>query len=627
MLLAVYIGWNIIRVFLRKVSQNWMVAWPMAFVVGTLIMTWSTYFIAYIFREQASPLGVANGVTMTAFSALAVWFFIRNRRRKAKPFIWNKMEIWVAGGAFIFATFLMIYTFYVRDGLMVVGRSVFSDFSSHLPLIRSFSRGANFPTQFPLFPDGDMRYHFMFQFLVGNLEYLGMRIDWAFNIPSILGLTGAMMALYALAVAITGRKAVGLLAVVFFVFRSSFAFFTFISEIDSLGEIWANDAFIGNTRHEDWGLWNQNVYANQRHLAFGLILLFAVIMEMLPLMRDKIREVWVGRDAWAVEDWWRCIGIGIVVGGLAYWNGAVVLAVLMVLAIMAIFAVRKLEFAVIAAITFLLTMMQSGFFVPSGASLVEFNTQFGFIAGSPTLAGVMAYYTELLGFLLAVVLVGCLLMRGWAKWGLALAFFMPLVFATTVSLTPDVVVNHKYVMIAAMLLNIFAAYAVCRLWSKKWKYRQLLSVLLVFALIVTGIVDMITVVNINRGGGVVIDDATYEIEWFRANTGPRDIILMREHTMDDLVQAGRPIFQGWPYFAWSAGYDTFGRDQVIAQIYGARDIDVLRGLLERYGIAYVVIDDAVRTSPYYEVNEAIFRENFELVVEFGNRQVYRVGLL
>ena len=41
-----------------------------------------------------------------------------------------------------------------------------------------------------------MKYHFMFQFLAGNLEYLGMRLDIAYNLISILALTGFLMMLY-----------------------------------------------------------------------------------------------------------------------------------------------------------------------------------------------------------------------------------------------------------------------------------------------------------------------------------------------------------------------------------------------------------------------------------------------
>jgi len=92
---------------------------------------------------------------------------------------------------------------------MRIGWSVSSDFSTHLAVIRSFSYGSNFPSGYPHFADGNMRYHFMFMFLAGNLEFLGLRLDWAFNLPSILSIVSFLMLLYSFAVLLLGEKIIG----------------------------------------------------------------------------------------------------------------------------------------------------------------------------------------------------------------------------------------------------------------------------------------------------------------------------------------------------------------------------------------------------------------------------------
>ena len=66
-------------------------------------------------------------------------------------------------------------------------------------MMRSFSKGNNFPTEYPHFGGQDVKYHFMFQFLVGNLEFLGIRLDFAYNIESVLALLGFLMLLYSIA--------------------------------------------------------------------------------------------------------------------------------------------------------------------------------------------------------------------------------------------------------------------------------------------------------------------------------------------------------------------------------------------------------------------------------------------
>ena len=57
----------------------------------------------------------------------------------------------------------------------------------------------NFP-QYTPYAGSDVKYHFMFQFLCGNLEYLGLRLDWAFNLPSVIGLLMTISAFYVFSV-------------------------------------------------------------------------------------------------------------------------------------------------------------------------------------------------------------------------------------------------------------------------------------------------------------------------------------------------------------------------------------------------------------------------------------------
>jgi hypothetical protein len=161
---------------------------------------------------------------------------------------------------------------------MMLGISVFSDFGAHIPMIRSFSEGSNFPTEYPHYSasgsdsitGNNVMYHFMFHFLSGNLEFLGLRIDWAFNLPSILAMMAFLMLLYSLVVLIFGNRLTAVLAAVLFLFRSSFAVFTFTAnlKLESPNEtginkyisivkqyldiILNNTTNIGKTTHEDW---------------------------------------------------------------------------------------------------------------------------------------------------------------------------------------------------------------------------------------------------------------------------------------------------------------------------------------------------------------------------------------
>ena len=651
LLISLYVGWNINQLFLREALKKWMVTLPAAFVTGALTIAWITYFLAYIFRNKSSPMMIANCIIIPIFLVASVVLFLRNGKHKGfnwKEFAFdNRFEL-ILTTVFVMATsFLMFYTFRGEGSVILVGPTVFSDFAAHTSVIRSFSRGVNFPTNYPMFPDGDMRWHFMFMFLVGNLEFLGLRLDWAVNIPSILALTGALMTLYSLSVTIFKNKAVGVLTTVLFWFRSGFAIFTFFMRPETtLLSFFTHDAFIGYTTAEAWGLWNQNVYANQRHLAFGLTLMFIIIIEILPLLDKKIekagtvdvvidanapqnafvlflKNTFVSKQAWVVEDWRRAVGLGLMLGASSYWNGASVIATLLVLAFIGLLSYNKLEFVILAGITIVLTLLQQQFFVPSGTSLVEPAILIGFIAPDRSFTGIMRYIIELFGIFPLMALVGLAFAKGVIRRWLWVAFWMPFFFAFTVSLTPDVMVNHKYVMMSVMLLNIFIAHAVWWMWQKD--VLKIVAVLTVVFLTITGVQDMFTYVNMNRGS-MRIDNNNPMTVWIQENVEPRDIILTPLYALHPIVQGGRAMFKGWPYFSWSAGYDTDGRIQIWEEMFSTTDIEWLRQALEENNISYVVIDEAFRQNmgAYFDLNEELFANNFDVAFEWYGYTFYKV---
>ncbi|MBU2632747.1 hypothetical protein KKG52_03455 [Patescibacteria group bacterium] len=130
----------------------------------------------------------------------------------------NQLEFLLVTLFFIFSWWLMFLTFSYNNGEMQIATRVWSDFASHIPLIRSFSFGYNFPTEFPLFPGEPIRYHFLFYFFVGIIEKLGLRIDYALNIPSIFGFTFLLFMIYFFAKGVFKSKFIGILSVVFFSF-------------------------------------------------------------------------------------------------------------------------------------------------------------------------------------------------------------------------------------------------------------------------------------------------------------------------------------------------------------------------------------------------------------------------
>jgi len=184
-------------------------------------------------------------------------------------------------------------------------------------------------------------------------------------------------------------------------------------------------------------------------------------------------------------------------------------------------------------------------------------------------------------------------------------------------------VNHKYVMMSVMLLNIFIAYAVWWMWQKD--VLKIVAVLTVVLLTITGVQDMFTYVNMNRGS-MRIDNNNPMTVWIQENVEPGDIILTPLYALHPIVQGGRSIFKGWPYFSWSAGYDTDGRIQIWEEMFSTTDLEWLRQALEENNISYVVIDEAFRQNigAYFDLNEEMFANNFDVAFEWYGYTFYKV---
>ena len=792
----------------NSVSKNFLF-FPAAYLVGTLILSWITYFLAVIFKNAENPLLYANlyAFLIVIASVFAMCFFNRTKLNKwfyefkkyGFKVSFSPMEWFILLFSAAFWSFFMFRSLYMDGNVIRVGVSAFSDFGAHLPVVRNFSEGQNFPAQYPHFPDGTMRYHFMFYFYAANLEYLGLNIAWAINLPSILSLVSFSMLLYGLCVGITNKTVAGFLTCVFFAFRSSFAFFTYTYGFKNFSDfmfalknnLYADGSpreHIGNTLRENWGLWAQKVYVNQRHLAFAMGLFILALYLLLPLFMNTIRslrqsasvdkknikgateafkvfystktaevpkvsganktakvsknsgstkatmvskdsgttkttkvpkvsdtnktkqsssaaktqqtfkapphkttkstkksgvrfyitEIFLTKDAWLPEALIPCILSGLLLGLIAFWNGAVVIAAISVFFVMAAFSKHKLEYLVMAVITFLLSTFQSKIFVGSGTGSVSIQYKPGFLTESSNITIVSKYYTELLGILpfvlfaifiaaiarkskplgyfLSVIMVSLLIILmpsvGTLQSILIIAVYLalllyitfsikpdscvispwyvlvfaaPMVLASTLQLTPDITVNHKYIMLSVILLNIPVSDLLARLFSTRKKAAVSIAVFLIALLTITGIVDVLTLYNLDKNSVSYNEKESVKV-WVQEKTNKDDIFLTHFMTHYgapmSIMLGGRSLYSGYPYFTMTAGYDVKTRDDIMKMIYSATSSDNLRLLAISENIDYIVIEEQNRTAAEYNLNEELFHDTFPVVFTDEEKNIF-----
>lgn len=629
----------------KKTGKNnriWLVL-PGAFGVGMLAFGWVTYLIAWAASAAGAdkPLIYGNLLTMAAGAVFLLGIYIQRYRKNKRIFtdkglVEDKQLFWKEliffSVLFVFLTWIIFYVFYIKDGILYSGFTVFGDYAPHTAMMRSFSLQNNFPTQYPHFGGQDVKYHFMFQFLVGNLEFLGLRLDIAYNAASILALLGFLMLLYSIARRVVGSGKAGVLTVLFFFFRSALTFFQFLWEHLRAGNLLQvlqeNTSFIGYTTNEDWGLWNFNVYLNQRHLAFGLLIVALAVWMYLDWAEQGCRHkekglVWFrnrifSKDAWKCRYVENALAAGLLIGMTSFWNGAAVIGGLLILMGFAVCSDGKLDYLITAVTAVGFSVLQTRLFMNGSSVAAAF--QWGFISEDKSAAGVLWYLIQMSGIFFVGALILFFFYKKRLQRAVLVSCLFPLVFAFCFSLTPDITVNHKYIMISYAFLAMFWAGAVCLLFRKKWQGRILAAVLTV-CLTITGIYDFVIIVRDNGPGHrVTVNTNSSLTDWLEQNLDSRDLILTPEYSISEVTMAGVMMYLGWPYYAWSAGYDTYDRAEKAKEIYTSQEPERVKSLVRQEGITYILFEEGM-TFEGETCIETTIKSVYRLVYQSEDRRI------
>ncbi len=666
---------------------GFFVLFPAWYITGTVFQSWLVYFVAYGFRSLRHPLTPANAIVLPSLFLLAVTYFVLKAVRNKSFINRNKLSDFFFGDkfgyfvftviVFIFAYLVMYRTLYVKDGELNVGYSVWADFGAHLGMIRSFSYGNNFPTQYTYFGGEDIRYHFMFQFLVGNLEYLGLRIDHAFNIPSILNFISMYLLLFTLTIQLLGSHVTAWLGALFFTFRSSPSFFIYLGENtkaavkgvkDSGVSAWKlfaelSSYFKYSEYHEGWGFWCTRAFANQRHFALGISALLLGLLVFLPYLqamgkrlgslkdikKEKVslygeslegeelegenlenmaeatakvgpftyvKEMFFTSYGWKFFDLKKSVGMGLFLGAMGFWHGSALIATLSMLFFMAAFSAGRLDYVITAALSVGLTFLQSKFFIYGSAVAPEYF--FGFIADNRTFWGVMLYIGLLTGVTILIAIFGALKYRGVKRYML-FVFTVPFILSFFLKLTPDIGVNHKWVIISLMLISIYTADFVAAFFREKDIAKIIVALVLTFCLTATGVAELRIQYN-EDGNKMTFDQKSPVTMWIKENISSNDLVLTDVYPISNIVLGGIISYYSYPYCVWSAGYNADFRAAMVTDIFEAETPAALDFYIKLADIDYIILDITIRESSDYELNEENIQNTYEEVFTYGEGQ-------
>lgn len=660
--------------------NSWLHYLAASFLVGLVLSTWATYLLALAFAWSSKPLVGANVV----FFALAGLLIYRLRPRSLFDFKMSNSrppgsatwDTFFIACFFLAACYLMFGTLWLKDGNVRMAFVVWNDFGPNLSLVQSFAIGHNFPTEYPHFIGYPIRYHFLFWFQAGNLEFLGLNMAWALNLISVLSLLAMLILFLTLGEVLFDSRAVARIGTAMFFVPGTLAYVPFLHSQGSFSR--ALDA-VRHLRHwlssgypyrgEDWGIWSLGVFYVQRHLNVGIgilliVLIFLVLryrtvaatqlaMEVSPdattsgpsapaeIPRDTRRgdqsqseslpapggDLTVSRIGTFRATVPAFIFSGALLGLLPMWNSAVFVAAAAILAVLLILFPLRLQMLALAVVAGAIALPQMLYLsTGSGRAPTPHLIHWGYTLDHPTAWNITKYLGFTFGFKWLLVAVALVFVTSLQR-RIFLALLSLILVAFSFQFSVELLINHKFLNIWVTIINLFVAYALWRIWKARL-FGKVAAIVLAISVSLGGFIEWFRIHN-----DTIVDVPFNQnplSTWLQANTNPNDVFLSDRFILDPILLNGRRIFYGWPYFAWGSGYATHDRDVLYEKMFTQKDPAQLVHLLNENGIRYVAIDNGVRFGFLRaKLNEPVYKRYFETVFEdkqnrFGALTIYRI---
>ena len=489
-------------------------------VTGMLCVPFVNYYLilglSYIVASDKLCMKISFMVTAAIFLWLVLTCLILFNKRRIKkeeaeeenvtrlPQYVNKPSNLIFYSFFILVTtviaaFLMFYTYRIDRNYLLNGYSTFSDLSPHTAMVSSFGKGFNFPSEYMHFSGDGIKYHFMFYFLAGMLEYLGFPIDYALNVPSIIVMVCAMVLLGLLASLLSGRRLAFALSPVLVFLRSSLNVFIHIRDllaeghtpVTALTEIMSDSTWYGQTPYDEWGVWAINVYPNQRHLMLGVSVVLICVILFIPFVRRLcisamssgsfggfFKAILFSRNAWLPRKddplsagtvaLYSCILVIV----MPYFHGSCLISLLLILFGMALVSESRLLHLMVAVCAVASSFIQTAVFSGGAQNVltIQYNPGFVLSESSKTITSSVLlnwgrYLITVTGATLVTAIVCTLILlfhdiikkKPVYRFFLMLAFLNPLVFAFFFQVTREMLANHKFIQVSIILVDAFVA--------------------------------------------------------------------------------------------------------------------------------------------------------------------------
>ncbi|KKU03119.1 MAG: hypothetical protein UX99_C0002G0049 [Candidatus Amesbacteria bacterium GW2011_GWB1_47_26] len=519
-------------------------------ILGTMIGTWASFLVSLVTKQvEVWPFVVVMLIFVTRISL---------RIKETKVF-WITTVGW---GIFLVKLFSQMMV--VRpDGIWAGGSNVWGDWAGHVGYIANWLYGSNFPPQNPWYAGIRLSYPFLFDFTSAILAKMGLSIPWSMELPGIVfGLTIVIL-LFKLAEKISGKAAVGAIAVAIFMLSGG------------LGFVYLKDGAKEATHYYEKNIQWVNFVISEMVPQRGILIGIAAALLIFNLWWDGYEK----------NDSKKFLLSGVIAGLVPFFHAHTFLVLAAVSGFLFLIKPKKVwwYFFIPAGI---LVLPQLAYFVPQVAGYSP-----GFMRWQP---GWTAYVQSDNWFWFwiknigpAAILIPVAWATAWKKDRKLFWLYMPFVIIFAAA---NLWIFQPWENDNSKLLRFwYLGSAILMGW---WLARipRVLAVIFLIMITLAGAIDAGSWLNFEKNKLMMWNNSDMSLaEWTKDNT-PKDAIFLttdaHNHWVVDL--AGRKIVMGFKGWLWSWGINYGEREKDVEKMWNTGQI------VESYNISYVIIGPGMK---------------------------------
>jgi hypothetical protein len=592
-------------------------------VLGPMSSTMATLLLALVLG--ASELVILAGLVLVlVLGGIAVWrqrqLVVDDARdlgdRWGRPFKdsghpWPLVAILAVSWPYTIHVLRQAYVF-AEDGLYAGHLSSWADWSAHSSYAGAFSTASRLPPDLPVASGEPFRYHFMVDLFAGNLSRLGISLQSALELSSLVLAFAFPLVLYLVALRLTGSRAAAALTVPVFLLAGGLGFTYFFADLDQKGF-----SVLRNLPHEYAGMWDRNYQMNntitghlypQRPALFG----FSIALIAVALL-------WQARKEWRVAGF---VFAGVLVGLTPLFHGFAFVTMVSLGGSLALLDRRRewlgfLVPAVALALPAVLWLMPP-------ESAIRWHP--GWLAWTDAKRESLLWFWLKNTGVFIPLLVFAHARRGVLPEGLG-RFLVPIWLWF---LLPNLLVFHPwewdnthYFVYWQLFGSIIVATGLVWLARLHGTGRVLAAACLV-VLTFAGALDVLRLGDFNTTAiKLATKDGIDAAAWVRENTSPGAVFALAPVNDEPvLVLGARPVVAGYPGWIWDLGVKDWSRRiDDVKRILRGQDDSVQ--LLKRYDVDYLVIGP-IELNVDHGANVGFWRERANSVYSNAEYEIFDV---